>query len=223
MMAEEQNPAIPPVAMDCSHLDTPAQIYWQQRGIDLKSTEGIRIKEASAKWTGMLSAVAGVAGITAVLSSYDELRELSRNWQLGIVVALLIALLLIVYANFSAFNAEVGDFKEFRATAENTCNFYMNEPLRRTAEMARSRAAVLVGLGLLVAAILALGLAPKESSAKNFMAIRTTGEVACGRLQTNSTGIVSIVDESGGTVRLNLSGDVKLADLIEVPSCGRAD
>lgn len=207
---------------DCSKFEPADALFWQQKGVELKASEEARIKEASAKWTGVLSAIAGIAAITAVLSSYDELRTLSTPWQAGVVAALLAALGLIIYANFSAFHAEVGNFKEFTATAPNTCNYFMNEPRLRVAAMARSRIAALLGLGLLVAAVIAVGLAPRESTAKSYAAILTTGGMSCGVLQTDANGTVSIVDKTGGTVLLRIGDTVTLSDLIEVSSCGTA-
>lgn len=219
-MADNGEAARPP-SYDCTQLDDSAMLYWQQKGVELKASEATRIAAASEKWTGVLSAIAGIAVVTGALTSYDELRTLSGAGQALVVLTLLTSLALIVYANFLAYEAEVGSFKTFQATAQKTCNYFMNEPLIRVAAMKRSRVAALAGLVLLLVSLLALGLLPRESSAKSYVAIQSTGETTCGVLQTDASGIVSILAKTGGEVVLRIEKPATLAELIEVPSCGR--
>jgi hypothetical protein len=198
----------------CDGLQVEEEQYWQCKAVELKMNEGTRVKAASAKWTAVLSTITGVAAITAILTSYDQLRSLDRTWQIGIAAALVLALLLILFAIEKAFRAEAGGLTQFAGTARETCNYVSTGPTADVVQVRKSRYAAFTALAVLVAAILALGFAPTE--AKNFVAVPESGSALCGTLKTQQDGSVALIAAQKDASPLPI---LSKTTLVEVPSC----
>lgn len=196
---------------NCSNLSATSADYWRTQSIQLKASEDERVSKAAGVWAATLTTIAGVATVTAILGSYDQLRALPRNWQIGVSAALVAALVAVSLAILFAFRAQAGSLRSYTQTPTNICNYALTEPKEKASHVRRSRFGALASLILLVAAILAIGFAPEKT--KYYIGIPETGPAICGTLQTDDNGAIVLAASTTGTDPLPLTGKVELKDI----------
>jgi hypothetical protein len=199
---------------DCNNLSLSSSDYWRAQSVQLKASEDERVGKAAGVWATTLTAIAGVAAITAILTSYDRLRATPTNWQIGITIALVAALTAVSLAILFAFRAQAGSLRTYTQTPTNICNYALTEPKEKIEQMRHSRFAALVSLILLVGAIVAIGFAPEKT--KYYIGLPETGPAICGTLATEVDGSIILTSSTAGTDALPLTGNVELKD---VSSC----
>lgn len=192
-----QFPVVAPLASD-------EDLLWLARAQEDRLAQLKTARTAAKDWATTITAVTGAVGIVALIKGPEEIGRLTREWELAVGAALLVAVLLALRGIVLAAVAAQGTPTSFVYTAAGYQDHYFHE-LDTTATALRvSRITVVLGTLALVVAIGMTWYGEEEKkAATNVFVVPSSGSSLCGELSATAGGILRLKDSEGDIHRVD--------------------
>jgi hypothetical protein len=163
---------------------------WTERANDYAFNELPNIRSVAEKWTGTVTALAGLSTIIALLQGTDKVAKLGLAVQVSLFAALVIALGLAVSAIYLGTQAAYGEpGAPMPDDWELVYERFKEEATTAARKLKSSQKLALIASILIILILATLWFAPQQGdSSTEALVVHSSGQVTCGTLQTeNST------------------------------------
>jgi hypothetical protein len=193
---------------------------WRARGADLPEKQLDTVRGYAKTWASTIGAFVGITTIIAAIAARDTLIKLPLWLQCCIGALLGLSLVAAAVALDRGVRAQVGPLAPMPYTPEGIRDWFENEPGRAVDAIKQSRAATIVSLLALAAAIYLtwIGAARLPPATQWFLGMQPTGgAVACGRLATEPASGAIVLRPRGPYATVPVADGTKLTKVDRCP------
>lgn len=176
-----------------------AELMWDRQAAEIEHNRLSAAQSTAGKWSATVTAVLGAFGVATLIEGAESIRDLEQAWAIVVgALAVLAAISAVLAIGYTAVAAQ----GLLRVAA-----YVTGASLRRTTHQAarastchtrRGAKATFLSAALVIAALVVLAAAPRESPEVGFLRIESrANKIYCGTQLTTPPGLVGVKAQQG--------------------------